>query len=101
MKTENDQLPNECYAMNNLSNSLIRIKNGQRGFETIHVGPIMKARMQKAGCNDLNDIANYMNKLNDVSVSQRLAMENGSMWGFNGQNQSKPSYWKNFEPKNQ
>lgn len=67
------RLPDLCYSQNNVDESLIIIKKGESGYY-LPYGSERKTTVEEV--NALNDNI-------DVTVAQRMAMEHGSMFGWN------------------
>jgi len=80
LPTQPVELPKECFGVRH--RGLIKLQLGKKSYVPVHTGPNMLNRMKAKGLNDMDDIADHLNAEAHITKPQRLAMQYGSMWGF-------------------
>jgi hypothetical protein len=79
------KLPEYCFGVLLSEGKAIKIRVGEGGY--------YPTLMQPPNCN-VEVFVNEVNKGMGVTVEQRMAMEHGSMWGWETPG-ADPDYWKN------
>ena len=68
-------LPNKCYAVLNTTDEIIIIYAGENCYRTIYAQPNLNGK-------PVQEFVDEVNEANGVTIPQRMAMEAGSMFGW-------------------
>lgn len=92
-------LPEYCFGVLLMDQSLIRIKAGETGYYPIKEidGANPEDLIKVRGCTDMSTLADFLNKRINVSWHERKAMEMGSQFGWDNK-ASDPQIWKERFP---
>jgi len=86
MKTAQQNIseqPAECWHVNNIDGTLIKIVCGERGYRTLTtMSPSPEEMMAREGFKTMTEFADHLNETDGVSKAQRAAMAWGSMFGW-------------------
>jgi len=74
------QLPEQCYGVILMDNSLMKIKAGESGY--YNIGQSYPEKVCEMDEITMSELADKWNAENNVTKGMRVAMETGSMFGW-------------------